>query len=94
LNDIKREIEFEQAPKMQKLWKALQKKDAKSNGSANNDPEKTFITSLIKDYFTILNTVTEQGIRTLILSRVGSCRVSSLTVFSVLRSRPRCRIIL
>jgi hypothetical protein len=62
LNDTKLELELEQAPKIQKLWKALQKKDSKT--SSRPDVEKTFLPSLIQDYFTILSSITEEAIGT------------------------------
>lgn len=64
LSAPKLQSELERAPKMQRLWKALQKKDQTQQAQANQ--ERDFLPSLLRQFFKTLRTVSTTGPGTLL----------------------------
>jgi hypothetical protein len=55
----KLQLELERAPKMQRLWKALQKKDQSQQQGPNH--ERDFLPSMLRHFFKVLGSVKKEG---------------------------------
>lgn len=60
LSSGKLQIELERAPKLQRLWKALLKKE-QAQAQQGPQHERDFLPSLMRKFFSVLRTIKETG---------------------------------